>query len=337
MDWFEQITGFVETDYDSTRARLRVDGHCLCSIADGQRYGMGVLEIPTLAELRARAAPHLDQSLRSTVSNKIGNVRDMHAQPEMAGALFQVASQFNLLEMIGPDVSPEQGVTRYQHDRTQGPACAMAAGAATIYRNYLVPVDGVSGQTRERQINTLAGLGHHLAELTGIPPEQLWTMRNGYALATDNGLEAIANCLHAATEEQLQEMRGLLQIGWHRGVEVTDVADPPRPIVSQVFCSALPVAYSHLGRTRWEALARLVLEAAFEATLLATCIEAGEGGSNRVLLTRLGGGAFGNDDQWIDDAIERALQIVENAGLDLLLVHFRDVPGSMRELEVRWG
>ncbi len=337
MDWFEQITGFAEADYNSTRARLRADGQSLSSITNGNRFGMGVLEIPTLAELRARAAPHLDQGTRSTVRNKVGNVRDMHAQPAMAGALFQVASQFNLLEMIRPEVSPEQGVTGYQHDRTQGPACAMAAGAATIYRNYLVPVDGANGQTHNRQINTLTALGIHLAHLIGCPPEQLWTMRNGYALATDSGLDSIASCLRAASEEQLQEMRGLLQIGWHRGVEVTDVADPPRPNVSQAFCSALPVAYSHLGRSRWEAFARLVLEAAYEATLLATCIEAGDGGSHRVLLTRLGGGAFGNDDQWIDDAIERALQTVEHAGLDVLLVHFRDVPESMRELEMRWG
>ena len=41
-------------------------------------------------------------------------------------------------------MTPEHGVTRYQHDRTQGPACAIAAGAATIYRNYFAPVGGGS-------------------------------------------------------------------------------------------------------------------------------------------------------------------------------------------------
>jgi hypothetical protein len=66
----------------------------------------------------------------------------MHQSPKNAGALFQVASQFNLLEMVLPRVTPEHGVTRYAHDHTQGPACAIAAGAATIYRNYFVPVDG---------------------------------------------------------------------------------------------------------------------------------------------------------------------------------------------------
>ena len=55
----------------------------------------------------------------------------MHADSELGGALFQVASQFNLLEMAGPSVSPEDGVTRYGGDHTQGPACAIAAGGRT--------------------------------------------------------------------------------------------------------------------------------------------------------------------------------------------------------------
>ncbi|MCK5683507.1 hypothetical protein KAJ27_05280 [bacterium] len=50
--------------------------------------------------------------------------------------MFQVASQFNLLEMVSPGVTPEEGVGRYEHDHTQGPACAIACGVGTIYRNY---------------------------------------------------------------------------------------------------------------------------------------------------------------------------------------------------------
>jgi hypothetical protein len=47
-----------------------------------------------------------------------GDVRHMHKSPENAGALFQVASQFNMLEMTGPEVTPEHGVTIYQYDGT---------------------------------------------------------------------------------------------------------------------------------------------------------------------------------------------------------------------------
>ena len=49
-----------------------------------------------------------------------------------------------------------------------------------------------------------------------------------------------------------------------------------------------------------------MLEAAYEGTLLAGLINAARGASNRVLLTRLGGGAFGNADDWIDAAMLRA-------------------------------
>src|SRR5215216_2373940 len=96
-------------------------------------------------------------------------VRAMHRSPEYAGALFQVASQFNLLEMVGPEITPMDGVTRYEGDRTQGPACAIAAGAATIYRNYFAPVAGGQGQTEERQFDGLADIGEALASALNQP------------------------------------------------------------------------------------------------------------------------------------------------------------------------
>ena len=69
-----------------------------------------------------------------TFEEIFGNVSTLHADKELAGSLFQVASQFNVLEMVSPDVGPEEGITCYQHDRTQGPACAMACPAATVFR-----------------------------------------------------------------------------------------------------------------------------------------------------------------------------------------------------------
>ncbi|MBY4594626.1 hypothetical protein K3217_03625 [bacterium BD-1] len=104
--------------------------------------------------------------------------------PEYEGALFQVASQFNALEMISPTVTPEEGVTRYACDRTQGPACAMAAGAATTYRNYFVPVGDQIGQTALRQLDGLADIGAELSRALGRPVSDLWSMQNGYALAS---------------------------------------------------------------------------------------------------------------------------------------------------------
>ena len=339
MDWFERLTGFREDGYEATRARLAVEDGYLVSKVNGRRHGVGRFETPTLAALRAAApAAQAGRGVRTRVRCLAGDARALHRDPAFAGATFQVASQFNALEMVGPQVTPEHGVTRYMHDPTQGPACAIAAGAATIWRNYFVPVGGGQGQTAGRQVDTLAGLGAALSARLGLPVRALWEMRNGYALATPGGLRDIGCALRATPQDELDLLRAELAVAWHRDVEVTDT--PPvaaRPRVSQVFCSALPVAYARLPPADWEPLARLVLEAAYEATLRIAAATARAGGSPTVLLTRLGGGAFGNADRWIDDAIQRALQGAEFDGLDVRLVSFGADHPAFVDAARRWA
>jgi hypothetical protein len=183
MDWFEKLTGFRETSYAETRAKLAVEGRRLRSHVNGASYEIGELELASLQSLRERAqsAGGMPGQLRATVVT--GDVRRMHRSPDNAGALFQVASQFNFLEMVSPEVTPEQGVTRYQSDPTQGPACAIAAGAATIYRNYFVPIGGSQGQTAESQLNGLADLGESLSSALNMPIGNLW-LRAGHPIRT---------------------------------------------------------------------------------------------------------------------------------------------------------
>ncbi len=155
-----------------------------------------------------------------------------------------------------------------------------------------------------------------------LPVSSLWKMQNGYAPGNERGLDAIAKHLGASDDRELNRLRGKLRIGLHRDVEVTEsgrqVADCPR--VSQAFCSALPVAYTSIDACRWALFARLVLEAAYEATMLAAIDKARSGASNVVLLTQLGGGAFGNREEWIHDAAKRALELVSDANLDVPFV-----------------
>lgn len=322
MDWFEKLTGFRESGYDETRAQLTVMDGRLVSRINGESYGIGELELVSLQALRERvkSADKLPGRLKTSVVT--GDVRRMHRSPENAGALFQVASQFNLLEMVSPDVTPEHGVTRYQSDPTQGPACAIAAGAATIYRNYFAPFGGSQGQTARRQLDGLADLGDALSSATKLPVGDLWTMQNGYALGTQTGLDAIAQHLGTLTTDQIDVLRGKLRIGIHHDVEVTEAAGLDRPRVSQLFCSALPVAYSRVPPAHWEPFAVLVLEAAYEATMWATVLNAQRGASNVIFLTLLGGGAFGNHGNWIHAAIRRALKLMTAYDLDIRLVSY---------------
>lgn len=197
-----------------------------------------------------------------------------------------------------------------------------AAGAATIYRNYFAPVGNGFGQTSARQFDGLSDVGAALGEAVGQPVESLWDMRNGYALCTRTGLDVISKHLESLGQDEADVLRSKLRIGVHRDVEVTDADGVHRPLVSQAFCSALPVAYSRVPSAHWWLFACLVLDAAYEATMLAAMINANRGASNLVLLTRLGGGAFGNEADWIHAAMRRAIQRAGGFGLDVRRVSY---------------
>lgn len=322
MDWFERITGFRETGYEATRSKLKVEPGRLVSLVNGTSYGIGSLELVSLQTLRERALSSGALPGRLKVEVVRGDVRELHKVHGNAGALFQVASQFNMLEMTGPEVTPEQGVTLYMRDATQGPACAIAAGAATIYRNYFAPVGDGLGQTAERQLDGLALMGEALARATGLPVTSLWEMQNGYALCSKSGLRAISRHVEALAPGDQDALAGTLRVGLHQDVEVTDAEGPDRPFVSQIFCSALPVSYSNVPPAEWRTFASLILQAAYEATLWAGVFNAQRGASNVVFLTRLGGGAFGNDDEWIDSAMRRAFRVVAAFDLNVRIVSY---------------
>jgi hypothetical protein len=330
--WFEDLFGFRERSYDETRNNLEVAGTTLHSKVNQRSYVIGTLRTPSLRELRDEAAAVVARVRgKLKVSNVSGDVRRMHGNVAHHGALFQVASQFNLLEMTGPEVTPEDGVARYAHDHTQGPACALAAGAATVYRNYFVPVGGRTGQTRDRQIDCLRDIGVAL----GNEKNALWTMRNGYALCTRQGLSSIAQKLEALDVTGVDELRDLLRIGIHQGVQVTDVGG--EQLVSQAFCSALPVSYSNVPSEHWQAFATLVLEGAYEATVWAAVLNAHHSGTNVLFLTRLGGGAFGNEPEWIHAGMRRALNTLAGVDLDVRIVSHQKPDSALEGLVAEFG
>jgi hypothetical protein len=303
-----------------------MSGPTLTSLENGKSWTSGTLEVVSLNDLRERrqgvkGEPPLE------VTEEIADIQDLHADPSNAGALFQVASQFNLLEMVSPHVTPEEGIGIYQNDFTQGPACAIAAGAGTIYRNYFAPTGGEIGQSEFNQIDCLSEVGAALRN----PDRPLWEMRNGYALASAEGLREISRELRASTPDQLDQLRGRLKVGiqWNTQVTIRGCSH----LVNQVYCSALPVAYSTHGSEKWKDFAILILEAAYEATFCAAAINAQETGNRKLFLTLLGGGAFGNESEWIIGAINRSLEIHAHSGLDVRIVSFRRANPALDSLK----
>lgn len=332
--WFRNLFGFDEESPEQVRENLEVEGQFLVSKVNKARYQYGSLEIRSLDELRRQLL-----SLGATVEKGdadagesslaleqiVGDIRDVHCDSRNDGCVIQVASQFNMLEMIGPSVTPEAGVDIYEDDHTQGPVCAIACGAGTVFRNYFLPFeDGQIGQTRDKQIDCLEDIGSVLVN----DGETLWEMRNGYMLADNKGLQQINAKLAGMTAEEIDRLRSRLKVGVQKDTEVTLGSCGNK--VTQVYCSALPIAYCTAGMDEWEPFARLILEAAYEATfsvaaekfLLETNPSSKQETRPKLYLTLLGCGAFGNREEWAMAAIQRAARVHQHYPMDVFIVRY---------------
>ena len=94
----------------------------------------------------------------------------------------------------------------------------------------------------------------------------------------------------------------------------------------------MPVSYTAHSSHLWAQFATLILEAAYEATICASIENAARTGNNRLYLTLLGGGAFGNQIAWIRDSILRAMSLYTESGLDIAIVSYGRSKPAVQEL-----
>ena len=342
---------------------------------NGNEWRVGKFENPTLGKLKEDALMQLtlkrseDRDFmrgRPRVRFEVGDVANLLKDTDFRHATFQVASQFNCLEFINPTKTPEDGIRIYEQDKTQGPACSIACGPATVVRNYFL----YDGQCHINNIDeTLQMFPHEYVRVKGgytlpVDPTALRDMREYLekkgifrdASSSNNCNKADMSVLLTSTDDSngakyLRSLMDSVRVGVHSDIEVTSsrwgtelCTDPhhlvtqvfctftlylfyfifyliTHHIVDQVFCSACSLAYAGTdGGTdhEWEPFARLALDSSYEAclwvTLLNACRYGGKHASKTVVLTILGGGAFGNPIHWIADAIGRALyqlQLIE--------------------------
>ena len=363
--WFEQLTGIKETatgdtqqvrdqlalsapDADDPSSSNNDDGFTITSRVNGRSWNAGRLELPSLKELRDRVAVLKTKNeiggqpdhrkKKNIISLRIVagvDVSELHADPKNAHALFQAASQFNLLEMASPNNTPEIGIGCYERDHTQGPACAIAAGAGTIYRNYFVNVEASTadscrqqlGQSQEAQIDCLKDLEAALQEMNcNSEEESLWTMCNGYCMPSLKQAKSIEALLKATEEADLDRLRQSLRVGiqWNTQVTLPGCSH----LVSQVYCSAIPCGYVRYSGEILKPFAKIILEATYEAAICAGILNAMKHSdttfpsSNIIYLTLVGGGVFENELSWICSAIDRAMTRYSSWGLDIVIVSY---------------
>lgn len=321
---------------------------CKCDfiLPDGRQVSAGVFSMPSVAELRDHVACMKNQNNDDavvTVQNVVGEARSMHWSVVDLGerpVIIQAASQFNLLEMPSPEVTPEAGISAYAYDRTQGPACATACAAGTAYRNYLVPVPfqpkghQQRGQSRDQQLNGLEDLEHYLMETVGLNVKP-WRVKNGYIESSRAKLDPFNQQLGIQNDLR-EQLLSRIRIGVQENTTVTDL--PSMDVqVTQTYNSALSIGYSMLPDRLWEPLARIVLDATYEATLLVGILQSHAGRAPPVVyLTKVGGGVFRNRDEWIQQAMYRAIEKTQEYGisLDVRIVHFGGVNQEYKRVEL---
>jgi len=325
MTWFETLTGFSETP-DNLRSSIQLDGTKLSSQANGRTFDAGRFTTPSLCHLRENADLKIASEPNIKVSEVVADVQALHQNPSNENAVFQVASQFNCLEMAAPHMVPEDGVGVYQNDRTQGPACCICAGAGTIFRNYFVELNGRTGQSSDNQIDCLSSIGGHFKNATN----NYWRMKNGYCFPTPAGLGEVERQLSNCDESELNDIRGLLMAGVQSNTEVTIGSSNHK--VTQVFCSALPVAYSDIPSKHWDHFPRLILDATYELTFYIALKNLAETGCAKLYLTLVGGGVFGNKMNWISSSIQRSLGLFAYTGLDVRIVSYGSSQATVAQL-----
>jgi len=228
--WFESVFGFKEKGYGATKKQFKVldetsDGKneeniYLVSLPNQVRFKIGKFEVLSVQDLQGRLtkaqAPCDEGKIcelgSMTFKNITGSVKILIRDRANHGAVFQAASQFNCLEMVGPGVSPERGVKGYVNDPTQGPACALGCPGALVYRNYCHN----GGQGRGNQIDCLSPV----AKVLGAPKTKYWKMANGYALPLQtDSMRKLGDRLNSDLKLRETALKAL-QIGVHWSTEV---------------------------------------------------------------------------------------------------------------------
>lgn len=329
-DLLETILRGSESDLDAARLRVAVsrgkgDRNLVASAEQAvaaaptdafsfDAEGTATLRVAGKAFSGGRFAPRSILSLREAVAQKASGqptsvrfsviegedpITDIGALQAMAptSTLFQAASQFNCLESPGPYLTR---VTSYLSDPTQGPRASISAFPGTLVRHYAAP-DGAGGrfvQSQGRQIDLLAD----------ALPEALGKVESGY-LMTSNLRDV------AAAAKAFEDHFERIQVGVHDGAQVVlghawDGAVEGEPLIAQVFTSTLAAGGYGRGepfRGPVEAISRQLLRAAYLGTLLAAL----DLGKQRVVLTMIGGGVFGNPHSLICESILWAIEQVE--------------------------
>ena len=347
-NWFCKLFGFTERDISHTKIKdmfeYNYDSGILLSKSNNKKFIAGKFETPTQGDLRTtldlneivKNHAHLQGKL--TVKQVNGDVTKYHNKEENRFSVFQGAGQFNCLEFASAKGKPENGISCYAMDHTQGPACATTCAAGTIIRNYFaykkLDKDNkyvFEEQQQNNQINCL----ELVEEIINNKGNNYFTIQNGYTDSKNEKLQELNAFMYNnpdITEKMKEAYKAGIQfdtevVATNFGANIIYEEDfTKKLLVTQVYCSAISISYSRASSYLWSNFAKWVLDCAYEYVFYATIQNAQNHpehpSAKKVYLTSLGGGVFGNKHEWIRDAILKAATKFKDIGLEVYIVNY---------------
>ena len=325
--FFKETFGFDESEddvYKYITVEETEDGTIMKDKANNKTWNSGIFKtvgINDIPKHEARGGGKLHiikgNGSRST-KYWLVDVLPAQSHPENDGATYQAASNFNALEFTSPNQTARDGISSYPYDRTQGPYCALACTPSILYRNYFVQVPGSKrpGQlTKEIELleNTPIHVTHGYAEITDT--KSLRNENFDFSDLTKYKVASHSNCEVTLTSGA-------------SGLEVFEPEDGKKHIAHHVYAAAFNFSYSVEKNAYTLKIAESLLEAQYRATILCAWDNSvkypGREGSNKLYLTLLGGGVFGNPKSLICKQIEKCQDLIVESGLDVYVVCFNN-------------
>lgn len=288
-------------------------------------YDAGVFLFPTIEELTKYAKKNNGKSSSGSaasdtcVFNIVVPAGDDYSKCDITlvqtdsantNATFQIASNLNTMEPANEDSVPDDGnfVTIYLEDKTQGPMASISAAPSAITRVYCMFCGGAGDsdysvwpQSSEAQISMLSRL------------TDFYTVSNGYVVNYGGEKQVDMKDIDKLTQK--------VRIGMQFNTDVVfgqrkdgqmDVLEKPVKI-NQVFCAGMNEGQGQSGSQNKEldkdgVKARLIQRACYQGTYLAAvCM-----GSEKLFLTLVGGGVFGNAVEVIAEEMAKAHMDIAN-------------------------
>ena len=183
-------------------------------------------------------------------------------------------------------------------DSTQGPAASASGGVSAITRIHAPFYNSNTPSTEWGQ-----RFGQQVQLLGAEQLRPHFPVENGKLIFYGSEPREFE-------ENMAKKLLPLVRLGLHRDVRAyfgrrqrkQMAISSPVPIIDQVFVAALNMHAPNPYRTHVEIKTRFLLQAAYEATYLASCLRE----TKCLVLTLVGGGSFANPFLWIASAIAKA-------------------------------